>query len=81
MAYPPAYARDSSFIDPRVTYTKTGFIRSAGLPNSTIRDATREGVPLPIFKIGRRVYVRGVDAIAYLDRLGELTARQNAQPR
>ena len=63
---------DRNFIDPHRLYTLHGFQQDAGISPTRIREARRNGVVLPKLKVGRRVFVRGVDGIEYIERLATL---------
>jgi hypothetical protein len=64
--------RPPSFIDPERLYTLRGFQECSGIAATRIREARLQGVPLPTIKVGKRVFVRGADGIAYIERLATL---------
>jgi hypothetical protein len=41
-----------------------------------MREARQQGVTLPTIEVGRRKFVRGIDAIAYIEKLGACQPRQ-----
>lgn len=71
---PTAYAADTQPLDPRCLYPLAAFIRTSGIAKSRIRDARLMGSPLPTLKVGKRVFVRGADGIAFVEKLAELSA-------
>jgi hypothetical protein len=58
-----------SFIAPERLYSLKGFQAAAGVSQTRMREARREGITLPTIEVGRRKFVRGVDAIAYIEQL------------
>jgi hypothetical protein len=62
---------EPSFIDPNRLYTRRGFIVASGLSETRIREAKRRGIELPWLLCGKRKFVRGVDAIAFIERLAQ----------
>lgn len=64
-------------IEPGVTYTLASFIATSGLSYSRIRRAAREGVHIPTFAIGRRKFIKGINALAFIDQLAARSAAQN----
>jgi hypothetical protein len=65
-------ASDPTHLDPRCLYAFKGFIRSSGINQTRMREARKKGIDLPRIRVGRRVFVRGADAIAYIERLAQL---------
>ncbi len=72
MARPAATAQETSYIDPDRLYTLSGFIRTSGISQTRIHFARQAGVQLPRLKVGKRVFVRGADAIRYVEQLASL---------
>jgi hypothetical protein len=64
--------RRPSFIDPDRLYTLQGFIADSGISATRMREARRQGVKCTMLTVGRRKFIRGPDAIAYIERLAEL---------
>ena len=62
-----------SFIAPERLYSLKGFQAAAGVSATRIREARKAGIMLPTLEVGRRKFVRGSDAISYLERLAMLT--------
>ena len=75
---PTAHAAETSGIIPGVLYTYRGFIKDSGISKSRIRDARLQGVQLPTVRVGRRIFIRGTEAITYIERLAELTAANSS---
>ena len=67
-----------SKIEPGATYSLAGFIAASGISYSRIRRAARAGVDIPTFAIGRRKFIKGSNAVEYLDQLAEQTEQANA---
>ena len=63
-----------NFIAPERLYTLKGFRAASGISATRIREARKAGILLPMLDVGRRKFVRGADAIAYLERLAKQTA-------
>ncbi len=59
---------------PFVLYTYSGFIRCSGISKTRIREARLMGHPLATIKVGKRLYVRGSDGIAFVETLATLNA-------
>lgn len=64
-----AAAANTSHVDPTCLYTYSGFIRCSGVSKSRIQDARRRGIELATLSVGKRLYVRGADGIAFIERL------------
>jgi hypothetical protein len=62
-----------SFIAPERLYTVKGFTAASGVSATRIREARRAGIALPTLEVGRRKFIRGADAIAYIERLARFT--------
>jgi hypothetical protein len=62
-------AREPSFIDPHRLYSRRGFIAASGISETRIRAAKQRGVELPWLICGKRKFLRGADAIAFIERL------------
>ncbi|HMP07446.1 MAG TPA: hypothetical protein PJ982_13940 [Lacipirellulaceae bacterium] len=69
-----ASKRPPTFIDPERLYSLRGFQEASGIAATRIREARLQGVNLPSLKVGKRLFVRGSDGIAYIERLAELSA-------
>lgn len=59
-------------IDPRMKYTLDGFKDSSGIGDKLMTEAAKRGVVLNRKRVGRRVFIDGADAIAYIDALADL---------
>lgn len=62
-----------TFIAPERLYTLKGFIAASGISSTRMREARRAGINLPTLEVGRRKFIRGAEAIDYLEQLGQLT--------
>lgn len=58
-----------SFIAPERLYTLRGFYEASGISQTRVREARLRGIELPMLSVGKRKFVRGYDAIAYIERL------------
>lgn len=65
-------SKGPSFIAPERLYALKSFVIASGISSTRMREARRLGVLLTTIKVGRRIYVRGVDAIDYIERLAKL---------
>ncbi len=64
--------KERSFLAPERLYSLRGFQEAAGISMTRMREGRQVGVDLPRMKVGRRVFIKGADAIAYLERLATL---------
>ena len=62
-----------SYLAPERLYSLKGFQAAAGVSSTRMREARKAGVTLPTLEVGRRKFVRGSDAIAYLERLARIS--------
>ena len=69
---PTAYAKDTEPIHPESLYPYQCFIRCSGVSKSKIREAMLQGIIIKTIDSGRRKYVRGVDGIAFINKLAEI---------
>ena len=60
-----------SYIAPERLYSLKGFMAASGVNSMRIYKARRAGIELPCLIVGKRKFVRGSDAIAYIERLAE----------
>ncbi len=58
-----------SFIAPERLYTLRGFYEASGISQTRVREARLRGITLSMLSVGKRKFVRGYDAIAYIERL------------
>ncbi len=73
-----APAGRASFLAPERLYSFAGFLKATGVTRSRVQEAKKKGLPFPALKVGRRLFVHGDKAIAYLDQLAEITLREKA---
>ncbi len=65
-----------TFISPENLYSLRGFVAASGISETRIREARRAGIELPTINAGRRKFVRGQDAIAFVERLAASEGEQ-----
>jgi hypothetical protein len=70
-----------SCIYPEVVYPLAGFIAAGGISYCRIRKAARDGIELPVLRVGRRVYVEGSAGIEFIRKLAAQTAAAKEQPK
>lgn len=75
-ARPKRRDQDLAPIDPQQLYPLAAFYKASGISQTRVSLAARDGVRLPIVRVGRRGFVRGADAIRYIEELAELTAQK-----
>lgn len=61
-----------SFIDPGRLYTRRGFIAASGVSETRIRSAKKLGIEISTLSVGKRLFYRGADCIAYIEALAAL---------
>ena len=64
--------RPPTFLDPNRMYSLRGFHEASGLSATRIREGRLQGVNPNWIKVGRRKFLRGVDAIDLVEQLAEL---------
>lgn len=60
-----------SFIAPERLYTLRGFQSASGISSTRMREARRQGNECPMLEVGKRKFIRGVDAIQFVERLAQ----------
>jgi len=60
-------------ISPERIYPLRAFQEASGIAPTRMREARMQGVHLPTLDVGRRKYIRGSDAIAYIEKLAQLS--------
>lgn len=60
------------YLAPECLYTLEGFRHASGISNTRIHEARQRGITANWIKVGRRKYIKGVDAIAFILRLAEV---------
>jgi hypothetical protein len=63
-------------VDPAKLYSLPEFIKCSGLSYTRIRSAARQGLEPPTLKVGKRLFLRGSDAIRYIEQLAAHYAAQ-----
>jgi hypothetical protein len=64
-------AQDPGFIDPNRLYTLRGFYNDSGVSPTRVREARREGIEFPTMDMGKRKFIRGHDAIQFIEQLSQ----------
>ena len=64
-------SKKSICIDPNCVYSLRGF-QAFGISATRMREARRAGVAPKFLEAGRRKFIRGSDAIEYIERLSRL---------
>ena len=67
-----------TYLAPERLYSLKGFIADSGITPARMSEARRAGITLPTLDVGRRKFVRGADAIAYIERLAGRELLENA---
>ncbi len=62
-------ASETSYIAPERLYSLKGFQQASGVTATRIHHAKRSGIDLPTLEVGRRKFVRGIDAIEFIEKL------------
>jgi hypothetical protein len=68
--------RPATFIDPERLYALRGFQEAAGIAATRMREARLQGLTPTTLRVGKRVFIRGKDAIEYIEALAHLSAPQ-----
>jgi hypothetical protein len=74
-----ANTRNPSFLDRGRFYSLRQFITDSGISSDRIRRARQAGIVLPLVIVGKRVFVRGDDGIAFIEALAAHHAVQQEQ--
>lgn len=61
-----------SFIDPHRLYTLRGFQIESGVSATRMREGRLQGLHPNLLIVGKRKFLRGVDAIQYIEKLAAL---------
>lgn len=59
---------------PDALYTRDGFVRVSGISKTRLREAKLQGIEPEWLRVGKRMFVHGRDAIAFIEKLAELSA-------
>ncbi len=65
---------ERSYVDPDRLYSLVGFRIASGISQTRMRKARLQGIVPRQMKVGKRIFIRGVDAIEFIERLAALTA-------
>src|SRR5262245_62114410 len=66
-----ASASNPTSLDPSKLYSLPEFIRCSGISYTRIQSAKRAGAELPTLDVGKRKFIAGDEAIAFVKRLAE----------
>jgi hypothetical protein len=66
----------SSYIAPERLYTLAGFKEASGISQTRMREARMRGVEPVVLRVGKRCFIRGLDAITYIESLASLSAKR-----
>ena len=72
---PQTIKRPPTFLDPERLYSLRGFQEASGITSTRMREARLQKVEPEYIIVGRRKFLRGVDAIEYVEQLAELGAK------
>ena len=64
-------------IRPEDVYPLQGLIAASGLSYSRIRNAAKAGLEMKTTKVGKRVFVKGSDAILFIEQLAAQSAAEH----
>jgi hypothetical protein len=73
----PGTTRTPTAIFPEALYSRRGFITASGISETKLREARKWGIELRKIWCGKRCFIRGRDAIAFIESLaGEEITRE-----
>jgi hypothetical protein len=64
-------SKEPSYIAPERLYSLAGFRAASGVSETRMREARMQGIEIPMLVVGKRKFIRGVDAISFIERLAE----------
>lgn len=67
--------RASSYVDPGRLYSLRGFQEASGIAATRMREARLQGLVCDTVIVGKRIFVRGTDGIAYIEALARLSSK------
>ena len=73
-----ATTRNPSVIFADALYSRRGFIVASGLSETRLREAKKRGIEPRRIWVGKRNYIRGRDAIAFIEMLAADEIRQHS---
>ena len=69
--------KEPTFLDANRLYSLKGFYNDSGVSPTRVREALhKHNLRLPTLDVGKRKFVRGHEAIWYIEQLAELGARR-----
>jgi hypothetical protein len=66
--------RPANYIDPGRLYALRGFQAASGIAATRMREARLQGITPTTLRVGKRIFIRGHDAIEYIERLSKLSS-------
>ena len=72
MGHPTANAPSVILAD--ALYSRRGFIAASGVSETRIREGSQRGIKLPWIVCGKRKFIRGSDAIWFIEQLATMGA-------
>lgn len=70
-----ATASQTSYLDPERLYSLSGFISETGISQSRLYEARKFDIEPEKLNVGRRVFIRGRDGIAFIEKLSKHEAK------
>lgn len=67
-----------TYLLPDALYTLRGFQDAAGFSSSRMWELRQQGIRPVTLRVGRRIFIRGSDAIAYVEAAAAHTAAEQA---
>lgn len=69
-----AHAANTTPLLPDALYSRDAFIRASGIAVTRMREARQLGIEPSWLRVGKRQYLRGVDAIRYIEQLASISS-------
>jgi hypothetical protein len=69
-------ADQPTYVLPEAVYAYQPLLGAIGFSYDRVKAARLKGIHLPVLKVGKRLYVRGSDAIRFIEQLAEQTAAE-----
>lgn len=66
-----ATTKSPDYLDPQRLYSRRGFIAAAGISQTRMREAAQQGIRPEWFSVGRRKFIEGDKAIAFVKALAQ----------
>jgi hypothetical protein len=75
-----ATTRNPGAIHPDMLYSRKAFIITTGLSETRLREAKKRGIEPRRIWVGKRNWIRGKDAITFIERLAADEIQQMCRP-